>query len=66
MMRLRPDGADYPIALVRAGEASANEAFREQVLLIARAQTPVMQAVLDECRATADRLGAAMIALASG
>lgn len=66
MNRLRPDGVDYPIALARAGETAANEAFREQVLLIARAQTPAMQALLDECRATADRLGAAMIALASG
>lgn len=64
MTRLRPDGVDYPIAIVRAREADANDAFREQVLLIARAQTPVMQAVLDDCRATADRIGAALVALA--
>lgn len=66
MRRLSPLGEDYPVAVVRAGEADALAAYRDQVLLIARAQTPAMQAVLDECRATADRLGAAMIALASG
>ncbi len=66
MNRLRPDGVDYPIALVRAGEADANAAYRDQVLLIARAQTPVMQAMVDEARVTIDRFGAAMVALAQG
>ena len=66
MNRLRPDGVDYPIALERANEADANAAYRDQVLLIARHVTPVMQAAVDEARVTIDRFGAAMVALAQG
>ncbi len=66
MARLRPDGVDFPIAIVRAGQADANAAYRDQVLMIARHVTPIMQAMVDEARVTIDRFGAAMVALAQG